>query len=70
MTAAGKSFLLKRLISSLKAKNGANVFVTAATGIAATHIGGEETWTVLSIAQAHSTVLQTAAPALLTDIYT
>ena len=41
LAAAGKSFLLKRLISFLKAKHGASVFVTAATGIAATHIGGK-----------------------------
>jgi len=42
---AGKTFLLNRIIDALRRRHGGGfsmcVAVTAATGIAATHIGGE-----------------------------
>ncbi len=42
---AGKTFLLNRIIDALRQRHGVNfrscVAVTAAAGIAATHIGGE-----------------------------
>ena len=38
----GKSFLLKRIIAKLKRKHPGAVSVTAATGIAATHIAGAQ----------------------------